>query len=327
LRSFKTVPRTGGALADGLKKQFDVLEGKIHPLEFIRDCVTNSTADGPQVSRHIERLWAKTRPQRLASARRADDASKLAAGHQLVTPFSGAVVLETKQQYAQNNLTPAAANTVPVVPEPSTCVFAGCTSPSSFWARDFLYGAAMGWWRDPQQALYVAIKFPLIILLTTAGNALINAMLAPLLGLNIPFRQSFSAILMSFTIAAAILGAFSPLMAFMVWNAPPMSPEPVSGATYNFIKLATSPSSRSRARRAMRACFNCSRGSAAAGPSRVSRAVRVAGGQSVSRQPAFVDSAPVHRLAVAAGGIFPRHGPARKFLRKCFPLLQQIFND
>src|SRR5471032_2332208 len=81
-----------------------------------------------------------------------------------------------------------------------------------------LYGAAMGWWRDPQQALYVAIKFPLIILLTTMGNALLNAMLAPLLGLNIPFRQSFSAIVMSFTIAAATLGAFSPLMAFVVWN-------------------------------------------------------------------------------------------------------------
>ncbi len=101
-----------------------------------------------------------------------------------------------------------------------------------------LYGAAMGWWRDPQQALYVAIKFPLIILLTTMGNALINGMLAPLLGLNIPFRQSFPAILMSFTIAAAILGAFSPLMAFAVWNAPPISPETIHGATYNFIKLA-----------------------------------------------------------------------------------------
>ena len=100
-----------------------------------------------------------------------------------------------------------------------------------------LYGAAMGWWRDPQQALYVAIKFPLIILLTTLGNALLNAMLAPLLGLNIPFRQSFSAILMSFVIAAAILGAFSPLLAFMVWNAPSMSPEAVSGSTYSFIKL------------------------------------------------------------------------------------------
>jgi len=100
-----------------------------------------------------------------------------------------------------------------------------------------LYGAAMGWWRDPQQALYVAIKFPLIILLTTAGNALLNAMLAPLLGLNIPFRQSCSAILMSFAITAAILGAFGPLIAFLVWNAPPMSSEAVSGPAYSFIKL------------------------------------------------------------------------------------------
>jgi len=100
-----------------------------------------------------------------------------------------------------------------------------------------LYGAAMGWWRDPQQALYTAIKFPLIILLTTVGNVLINAMLAPLLGLNIPFRQSLSAILMSFAIAAAILGAFSPLIGFMIWNAPPMSQQAVSGATYSFIKL------------------------------------------------------------------------------------------
>ena len=100
-----------------------------------------------------------------------------------------------------------------------------------------LYGAAMGWWRDPQQALYVAIKFPLIILLTTTGNALLNAMLAPLMGLNLPFRQSCSAILMSFAITAAILGAFSPLMAFMVWNAPPISPEAVSSPAYSFIKL------------------------------------------------------------------------------------------
>jgi hypothetical protein len=100
------------------------------------------------------------------------------------------------------------------------------------------YGAAMGWWRDPQQALFVAVKCPLIILLTTLGNALTNAMLAPLLGLNLPFRQSFSAILMSFTIAAAILGAFSPLIAFLVWNAPAMTSGVATGATYNFILLA-----------------------------------------------------------------------------------------
>ena len=101
-----------------------------------------------------------------------------------------------------------------------------------------LYGAAMGWWRAPQQALYVAIKFPLIILLVTGGNTLINGMLAPLLGLDIRFRQSFSAIVMSFTVTSAILGAFSPIMAFLVWNAPAMSPQTSHNPAYNFILLA-----------------------------------------------------------------------------------------
>jgi hypothetical protein len=85
------------------------------------------------------------------------------------------------------------------------------------------FGAAMGSWRDPLQAFYVALKFPLILLLTAAGNALLNAILAPLLGLNISLRQSFLAVLTSFAIAAAILGSFSPLVAFLVWNAPPIS--------------------------------------------------------------------------------------------------------
>lgn len=100
-----------------------------------------------------------------------------------------------------------------------------------------LYGAAMGWWRDPMQALFVAIKFPLVILITAVGNALLNSMLAPLLGLNITVRESFLSVLMSFTIAAAILGAFSPLLAFMVWNAPPMTPDVKSTDAYGLIKL------------------------------------------------------------------------------------------
>jgi len=101
-----------------------------------------------------------------------------------------------------------------------------------------LYGGAMGWWRAPQQGLIVALKFPLIILLTTLGNALLNGMLAPLLGLNIGLRQSLLAILMSFTIASAILGAFSPLTAFVIWNAPQMSDNAqFSTRTYNFIQV------------------------------------------------------------------------------------------
>jgi hypothetical protein len=85
------------------------------------------------------------------------------------------------------------------------------------------FGAAVGSWRAPQQALYCAAKLPLILLLTTVGNGLLNAMLAPLLGLNLPARQSFLAILVSFTLAAVILGAFSPLLAFLIWNLPPLT--------------------------------------------------------------------------------------------------------
>ena len=96
-----------------------------------------------------------------------------------------------------------------------------------------VYGAAMGWWREPHEALYVAAKLPLIILLTTLGNGLLNGMLAPLLGLNLGFRQSLQAMLMSHTVTAAILGAFSPVVFFLVWNAPPMSAR--TPVTYDFI--------------------------------------------------------------------------------------------
>lgn len=85
-----------------------------------------------------------------------------------------------------------------------------------------LFGAALGAWRSPLQALYGGIKFPLVILLTTTGTALLNGMLAPLLGLNINFRQSLLIILFSYTIAAIILGGFSPILLFVVCNAPPV---------------------------------------------------------------------------------------------------------
>jgi hypothetical protein len=93
------------------------------------------------------------------------------------------------------------------------------------------FGAALGSWRASEQALYTAVKLPLILLLTALGNGLLNAMLAPLLGLNISARQSLLAVLLSFTIAAAILGAFSPLLYFLVWNTPPMAAG--AGAAYS----------------------------------------------------------------------------------------------
>lgn len=100
-----------------------------------------------------------------------------------------------------------------------------------------LFGGAMGLWRAPLQALYTAIKFPLIIFLTTLGTALLNAMLAPLLGLNLRFAQSLAAVLMSFTIFALIVGSFSPLMLFLIWNTAPYEPG-ASIVPYRFMQLA-----------------------------------------------------------------------------------------
>lgn len=104
------------------------------------------------------------------------------------------------------------------------------------------FGAAMGLWRAPLQAAYCAVKLPLIVLLTTLGNGLLNAMLAPLLGLNITARQSIMAVLMSFTIAAAILGAFSPLLAYLIWNLPSLGDSTANDLSVHSVILLTETS-------------------------------------------------------------------------------------
>jgi hypothetical protein len=53
------------------------------------------------------------------------------------------------------------------------------------------YGIVIGSWRDELQAIYTGIKLPMVLLLTSVGNGLLNGMLAPLLGLNVTLRQSF----------------------------------------------------------------------------------------------------------------------------------------
>ena len=100
-----------------------------------------------------------------------------------------------------------------------------------------LFGAAVGGWRDPWQAVFAGLKLPLILLPTATANGLLNVMLAPLLGLRINFRQSFLAILASFALAAAILGAFSPLAAFVIWNAPPLAEGANNSGTHAAILL------------------------------------------------------------------------------------------
>lgn len=101
-----------------------------------------------------------------------------------------------------------------------------------------LYGAAMGAWRDSAQCLFTAVKLPLVLLLTTFGNGILNGMLAPLLGLNVSFKQSVVLVLISFSTAALVLGALAPIAAFIVWNTPPLTAHTsVASPEYGFLQL------------------------------------------------------------------------------------------
>ena len=88
-----------------------------------------------------------------------------------------------------------------------------------------VYGSAIGIWRSPLQAAYVAMKFPLLILLVTTGNALINGMLAQLYGAQISFRQSYLSVLMSFATLSIIILSLSPISYFLLYSSSPMGSE------------------------------------------------------------------------------------------------------
>jgi hypothetical protein len=78
----------------------------------------SSEPEGEKVWDHLARIWAmgiseSTDPNR----------AKIAAKYQLVTPVSGAVVLETMEQFKEHGLEPVDANaapSIPGVPEPSS---------------------------------------------------------------------------------------------------------------------------------------------------------------------------------------------------------------
>lgn len=84
---------------------------------------TLESVPGTKVWDHLARLWAASAAETGSSPLTDKDRAELAARYQLVTLFSGAVVLETQAQYDQHGLTPADGNAtphVPNVPEPST---------------------------------------------------------------------------------------------------------------------------------------------------------------------------------------------------------------
>lgn len=74
-----------------------------------------------KTSDHLVRLWAHERILQLAlspAATARESGIELARQYQLVTPLSGAVVLETRRQYDEAGVEPVPPGTVPTIPEP-----------------------------------------------------------------------------------------------------------------------------------------------------------------------------------------------------------------
>jgi len=89
-------------------------------------------------------------------------------------------------------------------------------------AGDSCYGAVIGSWRGEWQSVVTALKLPLVVLLTSAGNALLNASLAGVLGSRLGLRQTVLALLMSSAITGLLLAACAPVCGFLLGNAPPL---------------------------------------------------------------------------------------------------------
>lgn len=74
--------------------------------------------EGVKVGKHLARLWAAQESKKLWAIGEEESGAALAVEYQLVTPASGAVVLETQEQYDEADLEPVDAGTVPSIPEP-----------------------------------------------------------------------------------------------------------------------------------------------------------------------------------------------------------------
>jgi hypothetical protein len=125
--AFKRIPQLLRPTAD-LTFLTDRWSGKVATFRYERKAlaaINDISAYTHSTDLHIARLWAKERVTQLTthSRQKGDHAKavKLATDYMLVTPVSGAVVLETQKQYADAGLTPADSfNSPAVVPEPAT---------------------------------------------------------------------------------------------------------------------------------------------------------------------------------------------------------------
>ncbi|MBM3303134.1 MAG: hypothetical protein FJY85_24710, partial [Deltaproteobacteria bacterium] len=134
VQSVRRVPRLGN-LEEDLARLFTRWKPESPGIEWKRVRLsaghTFDRDSAKKTSGHLVRLWANDEVLQLRSIRKADaqgEAITLATRYHLVTPVTGAVVLERAQQYSEAGLTPVAPDKVPTIPEPETWLLLGVIS-------------------------------------------------------------------------------------------------------------------------------------------------------------------------------------------------------
>ncbi len=124
IQNVVAVPFSGNVEADA-RKLFSTWSAGLPQFTFVRKQIQNeefsNSVNFKESSSHLVRLWAFGRILELHNSENkthSDEALRLAAAYQLVTPVSGAVVLETQAQYEEAGLTPVDPASVPTIPEP-----------------------------------------------------------------------------------------------------------------------------------------------------------------------------------------------------------------
>ena len=82
------------------------------------------------------------------------------------------------------------------------------------------YGAAFGCWRSGTQAVYSAIKFPVLIVAITLVTAVINTMLALVQGCRLSLQKTITCMSVAFATTSLLLGALSPVAAYLSLQCP-----------------------------------------------------------------------------------------------------------
>ena len=98
-----------------------------------------------------------------------------------------------------------------------------------------VYGAVLGQWHGPRLALYVAVKLPMVLLLTSGLTLLLSWILAQLLGLPLRFGQVAVLIFLGLASASVMLASLAPVAWLFTVSAPP--PTTAARTAHNLLYL------------------------------------------------------------------------------------------